>query len=178
MDKTVRITGGEYRGQKLSTPGGDTHPMGERERLALFNMLTGRLADALVLDLYAGGGTLGIEALSRGASKAVFIEKNHKAVSVIRESITKLGLDDKCTVYAEDVSSFIGASNQEYDIVFADPPYDHFVVSDMDNLAKLLKSGGILVLSHPDEAPVLEGLRLIKTRQYAGAHLSFYAKHD
>jgi 16S rRNA (guanine966-N2)-methyltransferase len=176
MDKSVRITGGEYRGQKIATPGDGTHPMGERERLALFNMLTNQIAGASVLDLYAGGGTLGLEAISRGAKKAVFVEKNHKAASMLRENIAKLGADELCTVVTEDVRTYIGTTNQEFDIVFADPPYDKYESAFTSGLADLVGDDGILMLSHPGDAPLLPGLSLLKTRQYAGAHLSFYQK--
>lgn len=176
MDKSVRITGGEYRGQKIATPGDGTHPMGERERLALFNMLTSQIAGASVLDLYAGGGTLGLEAISRGAEKVIFVEKNHKAASILRENIAKLGADELCTVVTEDVRTYISTTNQEFDIVFADPPYDKYENAFTSDLAGIVGGDGILVLSHPGDAPLLPGLSLLKTRQYAGAHLSFYQK--
>ena len=176
MDKSVRITGGKYRGQKIATPGDGTHPMGERERLALFNMLTSQIVGASVLDLYAGGGTLGLEAISRGAEKVTFVEKNHKAASILRENIAKLGVDELCTVVTEDVRTYIGTTNQEFDIVFADPPYDKYESAFASGLAGIVENDGILVLSHPGDAPLLPGLSLLKTRQYAGAHLSFYQK--
>ena len=77
----VRISGGVFRGQKIKTPGGGTHPMGERERIALFNMIFDKIANGRVADLYCGGGTLGIEALSRGADFALFVDKDARATS-------------------------------------------------------------------------------------------------
>lgn len=166
---SVRLTGGIFSGRKISTPGEKTHPMGERERLALFNML-GCLTGLSVLDAFAGSGALGIEALSRGASRTVFIEKNAAAARVIRENLAALGTDGE--VIVSDVANV--ELGEKFNIIIADPPYDNFEIEKVLPLASLLKEGGTLVLSHPGEAPAIDGLVLEKTRQYAGAHLSFY----
>ncbi len=165
----LRLTGGVFSGRKISTPGEKTHPMGERERLALFNML-GRLTGLSVLDAFAGSGALGIEALSRGASSVVFVEKNAAAARVIRENLAALGTDGE--VIVSDVADV--ELGEKFDIIIADPPYDSYDIEKVLPLASLLKDGGTLVLSHPGEAPAMGGLVLEKTRQYAAAHLSFY----
>ena len=100
----VRITSGKYRNRALKTPEIGTHPMGAREKLALFNMVADVLPDALVLDAFAGSGALGIEALSRGASEVVFLEKSAKACKIIRENLQGLGL--KAEVLCENVVNF------------------------------------------------------------------------
>lgn len=87
----LRILSGKYKGTKLATPGGATHPMGSREKLALFNMLSPYLEGARVLDYFAGSGALGLEALSRGASEVVFCENNRKAQKVIEGNIQQIG---------------------------------------------------------------------------------------
>ena len=171
MKNVVKITSGTYRGRTITTPGDGTHPMGERERLALFNAL-GSLAGDRVLDAFAGSGVLGIEALSRGASSAAFIEKSPKACKIIRENLATLGVEGEVTV--GDVAKFTDETG--FDLILADPPYDNFVIEVIYRLADLLKINGTLVLSHPGEAPEILGLSLEKTRQYAGAHLSFYSK--
>ena len=171
MDK-VTIIAGKYKGQKIATPGKGTHPMGSREKLALFNMIAGRIEGSLVLDAFAGSGALGLEALSRGANSVVFVEKNPKAAKVISENLKSLGVESDFEVIKGAVS---GASG-DFDIVLADPPYDDFDIKEVGSLASLVKSGGILVLSHPFEAPVFEGLTLLKTHKYARAHISVYAK--
>lgn len=165
----VRLTGGIFSGRKISTPGEKTHPMGERERLALFNML-GDLAGMSVLDVFAGSGALGIEAISRGAMRVVFVEKNAAAARIIHENLAELGASGE--VITGDISNVILA--EKFDIVIADPPYDNFEIAKISPLIKVLNDGGVLVLSHPNEAPVIDGLRLEKTRKYAAAHLSFY----
>ena len=169
---TVKIMSGKYRGRVLSTPGGATHPMGAREKLALFNMLAPYLEGSLVLDAYAGSGALGIEALSRGALKATFIEKNRAAARVIMQNLADLSLVGN--VYAGPVQQF--ESGELFDLILADPPYDDFRLEEIASLAQFLSSDGILALSHPDEAPEIAGLKLLKTNQYAAAHLSLYVK--
>ena len=92
MKNLVRITSGRFKGRKIATPGGETHPMGERERLALFNMISEHLPGAMVLDVFAGSGALGIEALSRGAGKVVFVDSSQKATRCIRGNLLSLDI--------------------------------------------------------------------------------------
>jgi len=168
----VRITGGVFGGRKITTPGGGTHPMGERERLALFNMVSDVVSGAVVLDAYAGSGALGIEALSRGASRVVLIEKNRGVVSVITENLALLGADAEVLVC--DAKTF--ATDKKFDLILVDPPYDSFEIEGAMNLVQFLKDGGVLVLSHPGEVPSLAGVALKKSRPYAGATISIYQK--
>ena len=169
---STKITSGKYRGQTIVTPGSGTHPMGSREKMALFNMISGYLPDATVLDAYAGSGALGIEALSRGAKKIVFVEKSSRATRIIRENLKNLGLTDESLVAEADAKNF--APTDAFDIIIADPPYDNFEISGVENLVKSLKNDGVFVLSHPNEAPEIEELKLQKTHKYAGAHVSIY----
>lgn len=172
MDK-ITITGGKYRGRKIATPGGATHPMGSRERLALFNMLTGKIEGVFVLDAFAGSGSLGIEALSRGASEVVFVEKNRVATEVIKQNLAELGVSDSAKVIKSSVKDALSDLG-EFAVVLADPPYDNFDITEVEKLALVVKKGGFLVLSHPGEAPEIKGLTLAKTRKYAGASISVY----
>ena len=146
--------------------------MGERERLALFNMIVDSIPGASVLDAFAGSGALGIEALSRGASSVVFIEKNAKACSVIRNNLRELGLE--VDVFQGDVVNF--TTDNEFGLVLADPPYDKFDINEVKHLLQFLQRDGRFVLSHPGEAPDLPGLELLKSRKYAGATISVYVK--
>lgn len=198
---SVRVTGGELRGREILSPGvAKTHPMGARERLALFNMIGGEVVEARVLDAYAGTGALGIEALSRGAREAVFVEKNPKVAEVLRRNLANLGLEGRVVVgsvrgFVEGVrgEGFTGGEREGitgskkgvfgsgkedfgdgFDMVLADPPYDRFEITEVERLVRLLKSGGVFILSHPGEAPEMEGLELVKSRKYAGARISVY----
>lgn len=193
MNNTVKITSGKYKGQRILTPGGGTHPMGERERLALFNMILGEIPGARVLDAYAGSGALGIEALSRGAKGVVFIDKSGAAMRTIAQNCSKLGIGkDQATFCYGSVGSFIekfvrgadacgvdtqGGDVRGVNVILADPPYDDFYPEEVELMgSRCLMDGGILVLSHPGEAPDLAGLSLVKSRKYAGATISVYKK--
>ncbi len=171
--KNIIVTSGKFRGRNLKSPNSNsTHPMGAREKLALFNMIAEFLPGARVLDAFAGSGALGIEAISRGAAEVVFIEKSPKIASTIKQNLANLGLNAK--IITEDVLSF--NDNQKFDIVLADPPYDNFKSNLIEKITDNVASGGIMVLSHPNKAPDLSGMKLIKTNQYARAHLSLYVK--
>lgn len=171
----IKITSGKFRGRNIKSPNSAlTHPMGAREKLALFNMIAEYLPGAKVLDAYAGSGALGIEALSRGASYAVFVEKNPRIAQQIRNTLAELGLEESSRVLECSVAHF--ATNELFDVVIADPPYDKFDVSSIETLSKFCKDTGVLVLSHPGEAPELNGFTPVRTRKYARAHISVYQK--
>lgn len=171
----IKITSGKFRGRTIESPDSKaTHPMGAREKLALFNMIADYLPGANVLDAYAGSGALGIEALSRGASYAMFVEKNSRAAAVICKNLTNLELLKSAGVSEGDVKNFLAPNS--FDIIIADPPYNDFEVRGIEILVKFLKKGGVLVLSHPAETPEINGLTLQKTRTYAAAHISVYVK--
>ncbi len=172
--ETVKITSGEYRGRTIKTPGGATHPMGSREKLALFNMISEYLVGAVVLDAYAGSGALGIEALSRGAKSVTFVEKSSVASKVIKDNLSALGLSDLTSVATSDVAKLQFA--ERFDLILADPPYDKFDIKEITVLSEFLNKGGIMALSHPGEAVELPDLELLKTRQYARARISIYKK--
>jgi 16S rRNA (guanine966-N2)-methyltransferase len=118
----VRVVAGEFRGRRLAAPrGARTRPTADRVREALFSML-GDVSGARVLDLYAGSGALGIEALSRGAGSAVFVERNARAAAVIERNLASLGLEQK--VVRDDAMRFLARAGGTFDLVFCDPPYD------------------------------------------------------
>lgn len=194
---SIRITSGIYKGRKIATPGGETHPMGERERLALFNMIGEFLPGAEVLDAYSGSGALGIEAISRGAREVVFVDDSHVAMHTTNMNCYELGIpEEQVAFYRGSVSAFfkkfvqgngivieprmaamLATFPKEVDIILADPPYDNFNPKEISRLAGgYLKDGGILVLSHPGEAPDLPGLTLEKSRKYANATISVFVK--
>lgn len=177
----LRITSGEARSRKIETPENTvTHPMGDRERLALFNSIQPIIRGATVLDLYAGSGSLGLEALSRGAKNAIFVEKDAKAVACILKNAKELGYESRATVLQGDVHTALrtgGLSEDIFDIILCDPPYNHFDLDEFKSATKYLEMGGVLVLSHPDmDAPEFFDLKLTDTKKFAGANLSFYEK--
>jgi 16S rRNA (guanine966-N2)-methyltransferase len=120
----MRVIGGEFRSRVLkSLPGLDVRPTPDRLRETLFNILTPRIQDARFVDVYAGTGAVGIEALSRGASHATFIEANHAAANVIRENVRSLGLEARAQVRQGRADSILSGLADPIDIAFVDPPY-------------------------------------------------------
>lgn len=152
----MRIIGGTYRGHRLTAPKGPTRPTTDRTREAIFNLLQSRvgLPGARVLDLFAGSGALGLEALSRGASEVVSVEKAGAALGVIRKNAAALGVEDRCRIVRADALRWLERDAEaRFDLAFADPPYA------LDGLARLpelvrphLAPGGLFVLEHGGDA--------------------------
>jgi 16S rRNA (guanine966-N2)-methyltransferase len=118
----VRVVAGTFKGRRLAAPRGTrTRPTADRVREALFSML-GDVGEARVLDLYAGSGALGIEALSRGADSAVFVERDAQALAAIERNLAAVGVE--ATVVRQDVLRFLARADGAFDLVFCDPPYD------------------------------------------------------
>ena len=176
MKNTVKITAGSLRGRQITTPGGKTHPMGERERLALFNMILGYIPGSSVLDAFSGSGALGIEAISRGAKRVVFVEKDPKAMATIKQNLSSLDIDTEgAELILGDVYRVIPTMKDQFELVLADPPYDDYDPIAIRILAQMVtRTNGILVLSHPGAAPEMPGLTLQKSRTYSGATISIY----
>ncbi len=177
----VRIISGEFGGRNIQSPGskGLTHPMGDRVKGSLFNIISEKNKGADVLDAFAGTGSLGIEALSRGAKTAVFIERDRLAGKVLSDNIESLGLDDKTQVFKMGVSVWADQNiDKSFDIIFIDPPYDDMQFSTVKKLVTLVKVNGIMILSHPSKisVPEFEGLTLTDRRDYGTAMVSFYSR--
>lgn len=118
----MRVIGGEFRSRKLKAPpGADVRPTPDRLREALFNILAPRIEGVVFLDAYAGCGSVGIEALSRGARRAIFLEKSRPALRCLEENIQSLGIESRCEVHAGNAAPVITSFQAE--IVFLDPPY-------------------------------------------------------
>lgn len=176
----IRIIGGLYGGQKIAAPNNRrTHPMSERIRNALFNSLASEVHDAEVLDVFAGTGAIGLEALSRGAKSATFVDKDRTAQRYLARNVATLRVDEQATVVRTTVANWLGTKNPKlYDIIFADPPYYDVQFSTVDRIFELLKPGGLMVLSHPgkDEVPTKDGVVVVANRSYGNAHLTFYRR--
>ncbi len=134
----MRIITGTARGTKLATLEGDaTRPTAERVKEAIFSMIQFDLPDAHVLDLFAGSGQLGLEALSRGAEKAHLVDKSKDAVAIIKQNAQKTHLWDRCRVVNMDYADYIhGTKGEKFDFIFLDPPYSSGMVrSALEKLA-------------------------------------------
>ena len=175
----VRVIAGKLKGEKIKTPGEGTHPMGERERNALFNMIVDMLPRAFVFDAYAGSGALGIEAISRGAAFVLFMDKDPRAVETINENLKKLKLyGPNGGAMLADTSVVVRTATDRFSIVLADPPYDEYNPKMVTRLARVVAPGGILVASTPEEGPEIKGMKKIKSQKYARAHISVYRWTD
>ncbi|MBR3322924.1 RsmD family RNA methyltransferase [Candidatus Saccharibacteria bacterium] len=167
----IRIISGKLGGRLIDTPKTDkTHPMGDRERSAIFNRLRGEIADKIILDAFAGSGAIGLEALSLGAAEVDFLENNRKATTTIHNNIAKFKLESQ--------GKIVRKLRDEYDIIFADPPYENPQYEYIEEILKHLKHGGIFVLSHPESPAPWEfrGLSLFSDKSYAAAHVKMYQK--
>jgi 16S rRNA (guanine966-N2)-methyltransferase len=179
----MRIIAGSRKGARIFAPAGsDTRPTGDRVREAAFNLIgPGRVEDATVLDLFAGSGAMGLEALSRGAAQAVFVESDPSACRAINRNLDKLGLTG-ATVLCQDVPRALradAAADRRYDLVLVDPPYEMF--SSLQNalipyLPEVLDRDGLLVIeTAAREEPDLP-LPLVKrtSRRYGAARLTLF----
>lgn len=175
----VKITSGLFRGRELKAPqNGVTHPMGSREKLALFNSLSDKIKDKIILDVFAGTGALGLEALSRGASHVTFIEADKKAAEILKQNAIVLGVFEQVRIYNTKVEKI--DFDSPFDIVIADPPYEYFhdlPLSVLDRLAKTARE--YFVLSHPsDFDPHAIDAELLSTKAYAGSRITIFRPHE
>ncbi|MEE4022682.1 16S rRNA (guanine(966)-N(2))-methyltransferase RsmD [Gordonia sp. PKS22-38] len=155
----TRIIAGELRGRRLTVPDAGTRPTSDRVREAIFNIVAARadLDDADILDLYAGTGALGIEALSRGATHATFVDSRRRATSVISANIAACGLGASATVVTRPVATFLSSGTGEVDIAFLDPPYDlpdDTMTADLAAVAaRWIVPGGLVIVERAARAP-------------------------
>lgn len=181
----MRIIAGTAKRRKIGVPKGETRPTTDFAREAVFSRLAGRVIDARVLDLFAGSGAFGLEALSRGAASAVFVDESRAAESVIRENLSVCGLDGGEVVRA-DVHAWMKRDHRSYDLIFADPPYARTPL-DRDHLAELLgglawdeclAADGLVIFEQAAEMEVgaCESLELLDRRVYGGSAITIYQR--
>jgi len=178
----VRIIGGFLGGRTIEAPDTSrTHPMGERIRNALLNNVGSEVKDAEVLDIFAGTGAIGFEALSRGASHVTFIESDRVAAKVLAKNIATLKLQDETTLIATTANNWLDQNeDKRFDLIFADPPYHNVQFSTVSRYFGLLKPGGLMVLSHPGRGEELTrtGVVVVDNRSYGNAFLTFYRRSN
>lgn len=180
----MRIISGVARGSRLVTlEGTETRPTLDRVKEPLFSIIQGYIKDAIVLDLFAGSGALGLEALSRGAKSAVFTDVSEKAINVINQNVQKTKLEDKSIVlnqsYVETLKQ-MASENQEFDIIFLDPPYTSGLLENAIREIleyKLLSKEGIIIVETDMESELQKiqniGLHIKDIRKYGRVMLLF-----
>ncbi|MFN4227613.1 MAG: 16S rRNA (guanine(966)-N(2))-methyltransferase RsmD [Candidatus Ratteibacteria bacterium] len=178
----MRVISGIYKGRKLKfIKNKDIRPTKDVVREAIFDTLREWIVDKKVVEIFAGSGILGIEAISHGAEKVIFIEKDKKGVEVIKENIKNLGIENKCEILKGDCEFEIEKlANIKYNLVIGDPPYE-FSISKLQRIIEkirklnVLKKDGIMVIEHnyKKEVPLIEGYEIIKKRKYGKTCLTY-----
>lgn len=180
----MRVIAGAHKGRTLKAPTWEgLRPTSDRLRETLFNVLAPRVANARVLDLYAGTGAVGIEALSRGAAHVTFVESDRRAQALVAENLARCGIEEGYAIIRASAARALEMlrgrpSFVPFDIILLDPPYDHPVAVALNGLDALLAPGGLVVIEHArrSEAPDAVG-RLARTRDLVSGDsaLAFYA---
>ena len=187
MADAGRVIAGTARSIRLEAPGEGTRPLGDRVKQTLFAILEPDLRAANVLDLFAGSGAAGIEALSRGAAHATFVERDAAAIRVIRTNLERTGLADRATVTRGDVLSWLRdaarARNRIPTVVLLDPPYEDTaaLTAALEALGPLLGPGARVVAKHfwRDAPPARVGLLASeRERRFGETALTFYRRAD
>ena len=179
----MRVITGKARGVSLKTPEGlQTRPTTDRVKEALFSVIQFDIPTAVVLDLFGGTGQLGIEALSRGAKRAVFVDESEKACKLIRENLRRTRLEQEASVIRCDYLAYLRHCTEKYDIVFLDPPYAEVFLENalkMITEIDILQSGGIIVTERPlgmDLPYEFEGYTRSKDYKYGSTLITLYRK--
>jgi 16S rRNA (guanine(966)-N(2))-methyltransferase RsmD len=188
MADAGRVVAGAARGVRLAAPGPGTRPLTDRVKQTLFAVLEPELEDAVVLDLFAGSGAGGIEALSRGAARAVFVEKDAGAVRVIHENLRRTRLEANARVVRRDAHAWLAdpagaAGDGPFDLVLVDPPYADVpsLVRALEHLAAHVHPGGLVVAKHfwRDGPPAVIGLLASeRERRFGETALTFYRRGE
>ena len=156
----MRVITGTARGKKLNTlPGVDLRPTGARVKEGLFSAIQFDIEGRRILDLFAGCGQLGIEALSRGAQSAVFVDESANAIAVIKENLKNCGLEKNASVQKNDFSSYLSFCKETFDIVFIDPPYRMGLYEKALSLAeKKMSDHGMIICEYPSDVDIPEAV--------------------
>ncbi len=177
----MRVITGSARGRVLKTLSGDaTRPTTDKVKEAVFSAIQFDIEGRRVLDLFAGSGQLGIEALSRGAAHCVFVDANKQAVEIVRENLKKTDLSDKASVICRKAEDFLLSKGETFDLVFLDPPYGMELLPDLlEKLPALLSSYATVICEHAIHQPLPEqcgGLTAGKTKKYGKIGVTIYRK--
>jgi 16S rRNA (guanine(966)-N(2))-methyltransferase RsmD len=176
----MRVSGGIGRGRRLKVPSGSrVRPTSDKVKQALFNILGERVLDAVFLDLYAGAGGIGIEALSRGAGKVVFVDSSRESLGVVKHNIEQTAFGDRSQVVLSRAETFLRRLSGPYDIVFLDPPYADELQPLLELIAAsgVVKPDGLVIAEHFRKQPSPEkvgSLSLYREARYGDTVLAFY----
>ncbi len=175
----MRIISGKYKGKKLLGFDIDgTRPTMDRVKESMFAMIQTNLKDAVCLDLFAGSGSLGIEAISNGASKCIFVEKNNIAYNILSKNLENLS-SDEYEKHKIDYLDYLKKNNLSFDIIFLDPPYVGTYLNKslrLINEYNILKEQGIIVCEHTEE--IKEDYKIVKQKSYGNKKVTILSKNN
>lgn len=176
----LKIIAGLYKSQKLQQPPGSlTRPVSQKVRAAIFDVLGDRVVGATAVDLFAGSGALGFEALSRGAESVLFVDKSPKAKRVIVENAKLLGVNSQVKILVSDAGKLGVSLDLIFDIIFIDPPYAKFSIELVNSIANLLKSTGVMVVSSSSKselAGLSDKLTVVQHKIYGDTQIAYITK--
>ena len=177
----MRIITGSKRGKKLVTLEGEqVRPTTDRVKESLFNILQFQLEGRKFLDLFAGSGQIGLEALSRGAALAVFVDSSKESVRVVEKNVASTGLGDRAKVVLADFAAYLRGSRESFDIAFLDPPYRQGLLEQaLPLVVQRMNPGGVILCEHPKDEVLPEEagpFRLQKSYRYGKILLSAYRR--
>lgn len=173
---STRVTAGTKKGVKLTNPPKGTRPLTDRIKISIFDLISDFVPDAEVLDLYAGGGNFGIEALSRGAKSATFVDIAKGSIKSIESNLEKTQFQNKGEIRQERVEDFISNTQKKFDIIMSDPPFDTASETDFNSIARLLSDDGIFILRVPSSTEITLPNRLkeVFQKKYGKSMVHFY----
>lgn len=182
----VRIISGIAKGRRLLIPqGNEVRPTLDRVKESIFNVLQSKIPNSLILDLYAGSGNLGFEALSRGASFACFVEKSKNCIRLIQENLKSLGFKQTAIRQFSVIQFLAKKADRKYDIIFIDPPYEvfekkEFIPLILDRIIEgsWIQEGGMIVIEHPKQIMMPDAYKqwmLLKNKKFGQTNISFLA---
>lgn len=179
----MRVIAGDKKGRRLVTPDGlDTRPTSDKVKEALFSIIQFELDGASFLDLFAGSGQMGIEAISRGAERAVFVDSGKKPCDCIRQNLKELSLSDRAEVKMQNAESYLSLCSEKFDIIFLDPPYKEELVSAVfEAVTRVANDTAAIICEVPKGLEVLEnvnGFSLKKRYRYGKTELVLFRKED
>ena len=175
----MRVISGKYKGRNIEgfkLEG--TRPTMDRVKESLFAIIQSKIPNSNILDLFAGSGNLGIEALSNGAKSATFVDLNKKCTQTINSNIKNLKIDEKVDIYNGDFRKILKTTNQKYDIIFLDPPYHINILNEAIKLIEekeILNEQGLLICEYDKENPI-SSLELLTEKKYGDKYIKIYKK--
>ena len=179
----MRVITGSARGRNLlSVEGMETRPTSQRTKESIFNIIQFDIEGRKVLDLFAGNGQMGIEAISRGARKVTFVDQSRASIEIVRRNLATTGLASQADVVMDSAESFLGRTREKFDFIFLDPPYNRgFGMKLLPLLGQALAPGGLVLFEHARDEVLPEeigGLKRVKEYRYGKTLITTYTHID